>query len=167
MGCYRMLKAHEPVSSPALDSHTKESRAGIMGGKSAARRAWRVARGNVDPRCDYCGVVTREDVAETHPQRATVEDIVPLSKGGLNNRSNWALACSACNQAKGASDTMPKKKARLAAKPKRDRCSRHRPGLQNHIDRILAEDQARRDRAAALGFTLYPPIPGVQDEAFR
>lgn len=141
-----------------------------MASKSAARRAWRVARGKIDPRCDYCAVVTSEHVPENHPQRATVEDIVPLSKGGSNNRSNWALACSACNQAKGAEERHP---ARTVAMPtrvlrhKRGRYSRRAPVSQKLIDRVLASDKERRDRAAALGFSLYQPIPGVPDEAFR
>jgi 5-methylcytosine-specific restriction endonuclease McrA len=72
-----------------------------MGQKSTARQAWRRARVENDPRCDYCGVETREDVHECHPRRATVDDIRPRSKGGANNQSNWALACYLCNKIKG------------------------------------------------------------------
>lgn len=166
------FQADEGGSIPPARSNTKGEASGDMASKSAARRAWRVARGKFDPRCDYCGIVTSEHVAETHPQRATVEDIVPLSKGGNNNRSNWALACSACNQAKGdlhLDPKFPKLGGRFVngKGAKRGRYSRRAPVSQKLIDRIIADDHARRDRAAALGFTLYTPIPGVPDDGFR
>lgn len=142
-----------------------------MASRSAARRAWRVARGKVDPRCDYCGIVTSEHLAETHPQRATVEDIVPLSKGGRNNRANWALACSRCNQAKGAEVAHPARIVPVPGYPKikqrHAKSFRRRPVSQKLIDRIITEDKARKERRDALGFSLYAPIPGVPDEAFR
>lgn len=140
-----------------------------MGKKSAARQAWRRARVQSDPRCTYCGITCSETVHERHPQRATVDDIVPLSRGGLNNASNWTLACQTCNRDKADNLITPsqKKAKRLASKPKRGRCSRKKPLSQQRIDEALAADRKRKDQAASLGFTLYPPIPGVQDEAFR
>lgn len=148
--------------------------------KTAARRAWRVERVRFDPYCDYCGVITREDVHETDPRRATVEDIVPLSKGGANNRSNWALACWTCNQAKGVDAALPTRIVIIKAKHnirrarheenirlKRGRLSKQAPVSQKLIDRVIAEDRERKERCAALGFSLYAPIPGVVDDAFR
>jgi hypothetical protein len=35
------------------------------------------------------------------PNSTSVDHIVPLSKGGADDPSNWALMCRACNQAKG------------------------------------------------------------------
>lgn len=156
-----------------------------MASKSAARRAWRVARGKIDPYCDYCGEVTHEDVHENHPRRATVEDIVPLSKGGRNNRSNWALACSLCNQAKGSNHDIP---SRIVPVPLRDQLDETRqaeneqPKIGRHYRMTAAERRARKCRVvdrknvdevnrlarlARLPFSLYTPIPGVHDEAFR
>lgn len=34
-------------------------------------------------------------------EKATVEHIVPLSRGGLNNANNMKLACKGCNQKRG------------------------------------------------------------------
>lgn len=152
-----------------------------MAGKSAQRRAWRVARVKIDPRCDYCGEVTRENVAETHPRRATVEDIVPLSKGGFNARSNWALACSSCNQAKADGHLTP---SRPPTHPRIVDCKtgeHARPSLQHYrmtemerrrrkcmtIHRERVEEVERLARLARLPFSLYTPIPGVLDEGWR
>lgn len=142
-----------------------------MASKSAARRAWRVARGKIDPRCDYCGEITFENVKERDPRRATVEDMTPLSKGGPNNRSNWALACSECNQAKGdncvaerVEITQPKKKHyRMTQMERRQRkCRKPQRMTEDRIEEI-----ERLARLASLPFSLYAPIPGVPDEAFR
>lgn len=116
-----------------------------MGKRSAARRAWRVARGKIDPRCDYCGIGTSEDVPASHPQRATVEDIVPLSKGGRNNRSNWALACCACNQAKGDDERRPPRTVTVPGYPALTARRRPPPISQKMIDRIIAEDHRKRE----------------------
>lgn len=145
-----------------------------MASRSAARRAWRVARGKIDPRCDYCGIVTSEHVAETDPQRATVEDIMPLSKGGKNNRSNWALACCACNQAKGTEEHWPNRVVPLPpccgelnwARAKARRVAQI-TAKSRAQDRERIEEVERLALLARLPFTLYTPIPGVQDEAFR
>lgn len=44
--------------------------------------------------CHYCG---------THltPMTATVDHVIPRSKGGTSELSNLVLACRKCNQAKG------------------------------------------------------------------
>lgn len=49
-----------------------------------------------DPHCAWCGC---ELTAET----ATVDHVVPLSRGGLNNRNNMVLACQPCNAKRGNS----------------------------------------------------------------
>ena len=52
---------------------------------------WLFRRGN---KCFHCGeVVERKD--------GSVEHIIPLSRGGLNNRNNYALAHQKCNLKKG------------------------------------------------------------------
>ena len=50
-------------------------------------------------RCHWCGAEM-----SLHPldkNFATIEHIIPLSRGGLDNRNNMALACMACNQKRG------------------------------------------------------------------
>lgn len=128
-----------------------------MGSTSTARRSWRVARGQIDPRCDYCGDVTFEGVEETHPKRATVDDIIPLSKGGRNGASNWALACNLCNAEKADGFLRPKKRGPHAVLLTR----------AAELAVMKAAERARKRRLESLPFSLYAPIPGVQDEAWR
>lgn len=107
---------------------------------------------------------------ENHPQRATVEDIVPLSKGGKNNRSNWALACSTCNQRKGAEEHPLSKRVQMTNKRLGQSDSawhRARRAVNEARDEARIAEVERLARLARQPFTLYPPIPGVPDEAFR
>lgn len=46
-------------------------------------------------RCRYCAAVLS-------PRTATIDHVIPLSRGGRNTHSNRVLACAACNRAKGA-----------------------------------------------------------------
>lgn len=53
-------------------------------------------------RCRYCKIQVRTD---THSyvhfnNDATVDHIIPRSRGGLNGMQNYALACRACNHTK-------------------------------------------------------------------
>lgn len=51
------------------------------------------------PFCHWCGgALTIE--------QGTVDHVIPLSKGGLNARNNYVLACQPCNNGRG--DTIPK-----------------------------------------------------------
>lgn len=53
-------------------------------------------------RCHYCGRrVKVRDHRHRSPNRATVEHIVPRSRGGTDTWTNITLACQACNEAKG------------------------------------------------------------------
>lgn len=55
-------------------------------------------------RCTYCNnPVTLGD--ETAPTYATIDHIVPQSKGGRDTLDNLTLACHACNQRKGDGST--------------------------------------------------------------
>jgi 5-methylcytosine-specific restriction endonuclease McrA len=48
-------------------------------------------------RCKYCGVPMSWDTTRTG---ATIDHVVPISKGGKNQRGNLVLACRGCNNAK-------------------------------------------------------------------
>jgi 5-methylcytosine-specific restriction endonuclease McrA len=51
--------------------------------------------------CWWCDKALRLDVPEHHPDRATVEHLVPRSKGGGNNIENCRPACYDCNHRRG------------------------------------------------------------------
>ena len=51
--------------------------------------------------CCWCRCETLLNVAESHPRRATIEHILPKSKGGTNHVDNLRVACRACNHARG------------------------------------------------------------------
>lgn len=74
-------------------------------GKQARRASWlnhQLKQGR--NKCEYCkGRVTRDPC---HPDIfATVDHIIPLSKGGFDGPNNWAVCCNKCNQAK--ADKLP------------------------------------------------------------
>lgn len=50
-----------------------------------------------DPRCRYCG--RRLGMSD-----ATIDHVVPTSRGGANTRANMVLACFDCNQKKADAD---------------------------------------------------------------
>jgi 5-methylcytosine-specific restriction endonuclease McrA len=54
-----------------------------------------------DWRCHLCRRKCRRDVDGMHPQGATVDHIVPLSKGGDHSLANVATAHRSCNIRKG------------------------------------------------------------------
>lgn len=51
-------------------------------------------------KCRYCGVLVIES-GPNIPHKATVDHILPVSKGGKNNRENLVTACCKCNSHKG------------------------------------------------------------------
>jgi len=52
--------------------------------------------------CAYCNVEVIYDVPIGHPQRGTVDHIIPLGQGGAPlARDNVCCACHRCNVAKG------------------------------------------------------------------
>ena len=61
-----------------------------------AAKAQMFAKSN---KCHWCGAEM-----SLHPldkNFATIEHIIPLSRGGLDNRNNMTLACITCNQKRG------------------------------------------------------------------
>lgn len=56
-----------------------------------------------DPRCFYCRVKTNLNYQKRDNHLlATIDHVVPKSKGGANNINNYVLACFGCNTAKGS-----------------------------------------------------------------
>lgn len=56
--------------------------------------------------CAYCGGRTRRLRAGLHaaPDRATLDHVVPRSRGGRLDAGNLVLACLACNNERGTLD---------------------------------------------------------------
>lgn len=57
--------------------------------------------------CCWCGKTCRLTVVPQHPDRATVEHVIPKSRGGSNMLPNLRVACYACNNARGDKDSPP------------------------------------------------------------
>ena len=54
-------------------------------------------------RCAYCRKSMRKKERADKPWlTATIDHVLPISRGGRNQRSNLVAACKGCNQAKGA-----------------------------------------------------------------
>lgn len=53
------------------------------------------------PECCWCGVVTDPELPEKHPLRATVEHVIPTSRGGATSYRNFRVACRKCNTVRG------------------------------------------------------------------
>jgi 5-methylcytosine-specific restriction endonuclease McrA len=51
-------------------------------------------------RCCYCHVRFSDDRAS--PYYATLEHVIPISRGGSNNLKNLVVACEACNNIRGS-----------------------------------------------------------------
>lgn len=86
-------------------------------GKQSRRASWlqhQIKKGNVN--CTYCNRRVTRNAPQGHPTFATVDHIIPLSKGGYDGPRNWCIACDKCNQAKG-SLTVEEWQSRLAAAP--------------------------------------------------
>ena len=50
-------------------------------------------------KCCWCGC--EMTMTQKLPNSATLEHVIPLSIGGLDNRNNMKLACRACNETRG------------------------------------------------------------------
>ncbi len=89
-----------------LTNQEKAARAKAI---KARRRAWLEGAHARNPRCRYCAMPTElmprtfnaTADADCESRHATLDHIFPLSRGGQDNPSNWALACNACKLLKG------------------------------------------------------------------
>lgn len=84
-------------------SETHEQRARRFGAKvieDGLNVATVVARDGMN--CAYCGKVTvRATSWPLKPDAATLDHVIPLSRGGNHSRANAVLACWSCNSKKG------------------------------------------------------------------
>lgn len=61
-----------------------------------ARKVWRERAINREKKCCAC----KRSFNNTN-RTPTVDHIIPLSKGGKDDKSNWQLMCRECNKKKG------------------------------------------------------------------
>lgn len=79
-----VLMANEP---PFSNGFTEKRKGNYKGSKNKLLKK--------HPFCCWCG-------EELNTRIATLEHIIPLSRGGLNNMNNYALACEPCNSKRGS-----------------------------------------------------------------
>lgn len=53
-------------------------------------------------RCQYCRLTVSDGLPEYHPRRATVDHVIPCSKGGSKKMDNLVTSCRRCNEDKAA-----------------------------------------------------------------
>jgi hypothetical protein len=82
----------EPEALKALVAFISE--AGDNVGARLRRRQWKAERIAIDPTCAFC----RKDLTLSS---ATIDHLVPLAEGGVDDESNWELSCQKCNSEKG------------------------------------------------------------------
>lgn len=54
-----------------------------------------------DCSCVYCGVLVHNHTHGDLKTKATIDHVVPRSRGGIDDLSNLTLACFSCNSSKG------------------------------------------------------------------
>jgi len=75
------------------------------GGRKAERkkgyRAEKLKLLKIKPHCHWCKHKLSIDGEVSGTRKATMEHIIPLKRGGLDNANNRVLACEICNQSRG------------------------------------------------------------------
>lgn len=100
-----------------------------------------------DPKCHWCGIRLHLTQDQRDPARATREHLVPRHLGGADSHDNLALACAACNGARGEGTGAPDP-ARRALLVR---------GLAGET--VPAKRRARRQRRRSRHARISPP-PG-------
>ena len=103
---------HSPITRKIRTNRDRHERARREGTADLAvarehihRHRWEIKQliRKYSGRCVLCG--EQVNLIHDDPRQATRDHIIPLSKGGRDTFDNLQLACSQCNQAKGA--TLP------------------------------------------------------------
>ena len=84
-----------PIAGAVRDKRKNRNR--LSAKKRLIKRQWH---------CRWCGcrlTLSKDDAFEKGYALATLEHIIPLNCGGLDNANNWTLACRPCNQGRGGS----------------------------------------------------------------
>lgn len=62
-------------------------------------RVYYMNNGNLN--CYLCDKTTQPHLSINHPDRTTIDHVIPKSKGGGNRLDNLRVCCYACNEKKG------------------------------------------------------------------
>lgn len=85
-------RAAYPINIEAHRAWKRARRARMAGADAdLTRHEWEAIKAAFGYRCAYCGV---------HPQRLTMDHVIPLSRGGAHTRTNVVPACWSCNSSK-------------------------------------------------------------------
>lgn len=96
------MDEYHPYTSPNRDPFcwAPDLQAKKSGGKKVSRRVRLEIYSEQHGLCHYCGCRMIFTI-KPEPTMFTIDHVVPLSRGGSNQRSNLVGACKACNEAKG------------------------------------------------------------------
>lgn len=72
----------------------------IRRSKMGSERRQRFWKRNKSTRCYYCNKRVLRDLPQHHPNKATIDHILPVSKGGTHALVNLVICCYPCNQEK-------------------------------------------------------------------
>jgi hypothetical protein len=84
---------------PTLRPEQRKDARGLSGTTNGRRRIVSRLRGKYGENCHWC-----KEIMVFHgdgPLRATIEHVIPLNRGGLDNPNNMALAHKKCNHDRG------------------------------------------------------------------
>ena len=84
---------------PVLRPEQRKDRRGMSGTTNGRRRIVSRLRGKYGDNCHWC-----KQIMVFHgdgPLRATIEHVIPLNRGGLDNENNMRLAHKKCNHKRG------------------------------------------------------------------
>lgn len=77
------------LKAPSLKNHLEKCQRSQNKSRTFKKRLFK--RSNL---CNWCGIALTRDTA-------TLDHVIPLARGGLDNMNNVVLACQPCNQKRG------------------------------------------------------------------
>jgi 5-methylcytosine-specific restriction endonuclease McrA len=86
--------AANPERAEARRTAIRHTRRAAEGAPLSRALAERILNRRV---CNYCGVGIDRKAPMYHPCKATIDHVVPLTRGGTNAESNLVAACFGCN----------------------------------------------------------------------
>lgn len=106
---FHCVKRNSDITPQTVDKSISIYRLGkskYMDSKSRRRRMRALLKRH-DGKCVYCSTEVLTHVHHKHPQRATMDHVIPRVLGGAHNLLNLVLSCRACNQKKANSLAIP------------------------------------------------------------
>ena len=130
----QMAKTAPPVARP---EHRDKRRSK----KSRERRQWLIEKRGIT-HCRWCNCSLTLDTS-------TLEHVIPLNRGGLDQPGNWTLACGPCNEDRGGD--MPELSQEAKPKPTQLSLAEQRLLLElrySEVRRVYAETEAQQPKAS-------------------